>query len=145
MFTLYANEGIPCLHCMLMREVPVLSMPRHTNEGKLLLSMCSGSKLTGLIDNYDSYCTRTQKQTRRGNTLLWVQGCLPLCKGYTLGLGVSTTPPFTTHTHSKNMGLGNQTGSDITPMWTDRCKKHNLPATSFAGGNHRDNILLFVY
>ena len=33
MFTLYANDGIPCLQCMLMREAPVLSMPRHTNEG----------------------------------------------------------------------------------------------------------------
>ena len=69
MITLYANEGSPCLHCMLMREAPVLSMCRHSNEGNLLLSMCSGSNLTGLIDNYDSYLTQTEKQTPCRNTL----------------------------------------------------------------------------
>ena len=46
-------------------------MCRHSNEGNLLLSMCSGSKLTVLIDDYDSYLTRTEKQTRRGKHLGW--------------------------------------------------------------------------
>ena len=51
--------------------------------------------------------------------------------------------------HGRNMGLGNQSGSDIIqrpPLWTEwlihSCENITLPQTSFAGGNNKDWALM---
>ena len=50
------NDGFMlCLHCMLMREAPTLSMPRHSNEGNPSIEHVHWVKFDRfLIDDYDS-------------------------------------------------------------------------------------------